>query len=141
MVSRGVRTVVFGGRPRLGPMQAIGGVKGGQQLSLRTINKFVSQALLHAPQVLTSEEILRLRALAPPPLDEFSLKFDSYGKSSVNFRNAYAENDWDTPLQFVYKAADCRLFLKIENYLNPETRWEDASEAIWGYGRCVQEDT
>lgn len=142
MKSQGVRTVVFGGRPRHGPMQAIGGVKGAQHLTLRTLSKYITQAisLSSSPtsrQILTYSELTRFQRLAPPPVQNFSLKFDAYGESSVNFRNAYAENDGETPLQFVYEAADCRLFLRVENYFRPETRWDDAWKGIWGGGGCV----
>ncbi|KAH6623944.1 peptidase S41 family protein [Chaetomium tenue] len=143
LVGQGVRSIVFGGRPRHAPMQLLGGVKGGQYWSLRTASRYIQEAYdiaLHAPDadpILSTTEMARFREIAPLPLEEFPLRFDKYGSSGVNFRNAYGESDGETPLQFVYEAADCRLFFTAENVLRPETTWRSAARAMFGNGSCV----
>ncbi|KAJ5102410.1 hypothetical protein NUU61_004632 [Penicillium alfredii] len=42
------------------------------------------------------------------------------------------------PLQFVYEAADCRLFYTYDNIVHPATGWNAAARAIWGNGHCVK---
>ncbi|KAH6855448.1 hypothetical protein B0I37DRAFT_423830 [Chaetomium sp. MPI-CAGE-AT-0009] len=143
LTDQGVRSIVFGGRPRHGPMQLLGGVKGGQYWSLRTASRYIQEAydiVLHASyddHILTPEEMARYRDIAPLPLKEFPLRFDKYGSSGINFRNAYSEEDGDRPLQFVYEAADCRLFFTAENVVRPETMWRAAARTMFGDGSCV----
>ncbi|KAK8090442.1 hypothetical protein PG997_005403 [Apiospora hydei] len=121
-----------------GPMQAVGGVRGGQRWSLKAIEKHVQTALRLAPDVLPPADAQRLAALAPPLRAEFPLQFDRYGQSGVNFRDAYGPGDDETPLQFVYEAADCRRFFTVENVLEPASMWEDAARAMFGDGDlCV----
>lgn len=167
--AQGVRTLAFGGRPRKAPMQAVGGVKGGQRWSLRTISRHIrtakellakeygSAAVQNNSTRRRALELLsqRLNDLAPPALPavprkeddylewEFALRFDTYGQSSVNFRDAYLPVNETTPWQFIYKAADCRLFLTLENVMEPASRWVSAARAIFGEGKidpgkCVE---
>ncbi|GAB1317655.1 Peptidase S41 family protein ustP [Madurella fahalii] len=143
LVDQGVRSIVFGGRPRHAPMQLLGGVKGGQYWPLRTVSRYIQEAYdiaLHASHddpILSPAEIARYRDIAPLPVKEFPLRFDKYGSSGVNIRNAYGEDDSDTPLQFVYEAADCRLFFTAENVVRPETIWRAAARTMFGGGSCV----
>lgn len=144
LTGQGVRSIVFGGRPRHAPMQLVGGVKGGQYWSLRTASKYIQEAYdiaLHASShydpILSPAEMARYRDLAPLPLKDFPLRFDKHGSSGINFRNAYSADDADTPLQFVYEAADCRLFFTAENVVRPETMWRAAARTIFGNGSCV----
>lgn len=166
--AQGVRTLAFGGRPRKAPMQAVGGVKGGQRWSLRTISRHIrtakellaeeygSTAVQNNSTRRRALELLtrKLNDLAPPALPavprkeddylewEFALRFDTYGQSSVNFRDAYLPVNETTPWQFTYEAADCRLFLTLENVMDPASRWVSASRAMFGEGnigpgKCV----
>lgn len=45
MLERGVHSVTFGGRPREGPMQTVGGIKGSQVLSFDLIAFWAYQLL------------------------------------------------------------------------------------------------
>nr|A0A8J9S8U9.1 RecName: Full=Peptidase S41 family protein phomP1; AltName: Full=Phomopsin biosynthesis cluster protein P1; Flags: Precursor [Diaporthe leptostromiformis]BDA39140.1 peptidase family S41 [Diaporthe leptostromiformis] len=154
--AQGVRTVTFGGRPRKAPMQAVGGVKGGQRWSLRTISRHIKTAreLLAKQYTSTAAQanstrrlavghlLQKLNDLAPPALPliprmednewEFALRFDTYGQSSVNFRDAYVPANETTPWQFIYEAADCRMFLTPENVVDPASRWNSAARAMFG---------
>jgi hypothetical protein len=60
---------------------------------------------------------------------------------NLNLRNEYDPEDGETPLQFVYEAAECRLFYTLENYLERETVWQAAAKAMFGGGRCVEGST
>lgn len=148
MKKQGVRSIVFGGRPQYGPMQAVGGVKGGQHLSLSEIHGYISAAYdlavdaskTGAP-ILTPEQLTRFQEIAPPNPKHFSFRFDTVGNGGVNFRNAYREGDDATPLQFIYEAANCRLFYTAENYVQPATAWLAATDAMFDKGLCVKDST
>lgn len=138
----GVRTVAFGGRPGTGPMQIMGGVRGAQSLELSTVYQYVnlSNAILSAQSqsLLSSDQTTSWQNAQPLSLDAFPLRL--YG-GGVNFRSAYQEGDDDTPLQFQYQAADCRLFYTYDNYRHPATAWQAASDAVWGGKGCVPDST
>ncbi|KAK7981666.1 hypothetical protein PG988_003904 [Apiospora saccharicola] len=120
----GVRTVAFGGRPATGPMQIMGGVRGAQSLDYATVYQYVdmSNALLAAAaqqnvRSFTDQQKANWQDAQPIATDAFPLRL--YG-GGVNFRNAYREGgDDETPLQFQYQAADCRLFYTYDNHRRP----------------------
>ena len=146
MKKQGVRSIAFGGRPQYGPMQALGGVKGGQYLSLPLLHRYISSAYdlaVNASQagspILTPEQLARFEEIAPPDPKNFSLRINRIGNGGVNFRNAYREGDDVTPLQFIYEAADCRIFYTAENYIDPATSWLAAANAMLNNGSCVRD--
>ncbi|KAH8429119.1 uncharacterized protein LDX57_006789 [Aspergillus melleus] len=134
----GVKSITFGGRPQQGPMQAIGGSKGcavGTARSLFQLREAANRAALQAEAdgkpVLSHQEHARLNASIP---DRFSLKFNTL---AFNIQNAYREGDDEMPLQFLYEAADCRLFYTPDNLVLPATTWISAANAFWGNGACI----
>lgn len=139
MKRQGVRTIAFGGRPQKGPMQAIGGVKGGQSLQINYINGYIQQAnRLIRDAANTSSPLL-----SPEEWKKFNESSPSLTPSliwggSVNLRNEYDPHDTQTPLQFVYEAAECRLFYTLENYLQQESVWRAAATAMFRGGACVE---
>lgn len=139
MKRQGVRTITFGGRPQKAPMQCVGGVKGGQSLGINYINGYIQQASgLIADSVGSGNPLLT------------TAEWQAFNKSSpkttasllwsgnLNLRNEYDPDDDQTPLQFVYEAAECRLFYTLANYLERETVWQAAAKAMFGGGQCVQ---
>ncbi|KAH8800701.1 peptidase S41 family protein [Xylogone sp. PMI_703] len=147
MVSQGVKTIVFGGRPIYSPMQAIGGVKGGQAWRLSLISRYIydayelainaSRAGSPGSPLLSPEQLVRFKTIAPPKLENFSIKFNANDYSSINFRNAYRKDDGDIPFQLSFKAADCRRFFTAENYIKPATMWSVAVNAMFNNGSCT----
>lgn len=148
MKKQGVRSIAFGGRPQYGPMQALGGVKGGQYLPLPLLHRYISNAhdlAVNASKagspILTPAQLARFQELAPPDPTNLSLRLNRLDATGVNFRNAYREGDAATPLQFVYEAADCRRFYTADNYLRPATSWLAAADAMLNNGPCVRDST
>ncbi|KAK4982197.1 hypothetical protein LTR66_009415 [Elasticomyces elasticus] len=93
---QGVRSIVFGGRPRHAPMQLLGSVRGGQYWSLRTISRYASEAYGIAVQaaqagnpILTAHEMEQYQDLMPPPAENFSLRFDVHGS-----RREFSQHVW-----------------------------------------------
>ncbi|KAK0708468.1 peptidase S41 family protein [Lasiosphaeris hirsuta] len=138
LAAQNIRTIAFGGRPRAGPMQALGAVRGGQYWSLAAIDGHVARARALAGGVLSQAEVNRFEALAPRGVDNMALRLHPGAEGGVNFRNAYGlGSSGEVPLQFVYEPAGCRLFFTAENVVRPESAWWDAAGAVWGGGRCV----
>lgn len=126
-----VRALSFGGRPRLEAMQAMGGVRGAQSFSATLLDSVVRKA---DDKLLTEEQRDTINATIPNVS-----KLPFYVPAlNVNLRNAYQEGDDETPLQFAYQAADCRLFYSAKSAAAPEESWKEAKEAVWGGGKCVE---
>ncbi|EKV10044.1 Peptidase S41 family protein [Penicillium digitatum] len=142
MKRQGVRTIAFGGRPQKAPMQGVGGVKGGQSLGINYINGYIEQAngliresVNSGSPILTSAEWKAFNESSP------STTASLQWSGNLNLRNEYDPEDGQTPLQFVYEAAECRLFYTLENYLERETVWQAAAKAMFGSGQCVEGST
>ncbi|KXG54378.1 Interphotoreceptor retinol-binding [Penicillium griseofulvum] len=142
MKRQGVRTITFGGRPRKAPMQGVGGVKGGQSLGVNYINGYIEQANGLIRDSVNSGSPL----LTPAEWKAFNESSPSTTASlqwsgNLNLRNEYDPEDSETPLQFVYEAAECRLFYTLDNYVERETVWQAAAKAMFGGGQCVEGST
>ncbi|KAJ5595511.1 Interphotoreceptor retinol-binding [Penicillium hispanicum] len=142
MKRQGVRTITFGGRPAEVPMQGVGGVKGGQSLGINYINGYIQQA----NQLIQKSANTSSPLLTPSEWKKFNESSPSMASSfawsgNLNLRNEYDPDDSQTPLQFVYEAAECRLFYTFENYLQQETVWQAAAKAMFGGGACVKGST
>jgi len=155
-----VKSIAMGGRPANGAMQAIGGVKGSQvyqyyllaasidgayevaeQLGYtNTVRAFEKSSIL-GPILNDSDYIVYRGASGgqlPAALSDFTF----------NFQNNIAENDTSyTPLQFVYEAADCRLWFQPQHISNIRTLWNTVAAQAFGlnntqqYSLCVQGST
>lgn len=76
-------------------------------------------------------------AKLPPRLDT-GMWVNSVG---ITIRNQVREGD-ETPLQFLFQAADCRIFYTLKNVYNMTQLWYDAVKATWDdTSLCVQNST
>lgn len=77
-----------------------------------------------------------------PSLDPFPLGNIAAKNYRFNLRNAYHDGDaTQTPLQFVYEAANCRLFYKAEDIYDISFLWDRVANVAWGNGTCVAGST
>lgn len=132
----GVRTVVVGGRPEPGPMQATSGSRGASAYSGSYLDEDIADS-----SSLASRGTL-------PALDPDTQQRDSgmyLITAGFNLRDQVRSPDsTGPPLQFSYEAADCRLYWTLNNALNMTRLWYDAAGAIWGLGlnsSCVPGST
>lgn len=112
----GVRTVVVGGRPQLGPMQAVGGTRGAQAYTTVDLDEDIEVA-----------EILNDTVTGALPNRDAS-NFINFAEFTIKDAVRKGEN---FPLQFAYEAATCRIFYTqhtVYNYLN---LWNYVVDAIW----------
>lgn len=104
----GVRQIVVGGRPRPGPMQGVGGVKGSQVWTGNMLIKLLKSSYEIATPELRAKWT---KKLGPQPNANLTLAVGLAGFGSINILNSIRKDDKTyTPLQFVYEAADCRFW-------------------------------
>jgi hypothetical protein len=115
----GVRTMVVGGRPNTGPMQAVSGSRGAREYDASQLDadfEFVSETI----------ENTTAAALLPNRTDH-GMWINTAG---INIRDQVRASD-NTPLQFKYEAADCRIYYTKANVFNMSRLWRDAAAAAF----------
>ncbi|KAJ0421201.1 hypothetical protein BJY00DRAFT_282771 [Aspergillus carlsbadensis] len=126
-----VRTVAVGGRPDYTPMQAPSGTRGAASYTTWQMDLDIAGALA-----------LDNSTAASLPVNRGTLDFYiSY--ASVNLRDQIRQGDpLDTPLQFQYEPADCRIFYTPRTWYRFANLWNYAAEAAWQNPRlCVANST
>jgi hypothetical protein len=125
----GVKTVAFGGRPgNDGLMQAVGQVKGAQVWNMLFLYSDIMIASGYATPEMSTKfaNDATSKFVSPLPFTR------SQYKGSVNYKDGLREGDAaETPLQFYYEPADCRMYYTAEMTLDVTTIWKAASESKW----------
>ncbi|KAF2000691.1 hypothetical protein P154DRAFT_434352 [Amniculicola lignicola CBS 123094] len=128
---QGVKYISLGGRSRPGITQAIGGVKGTNNLGYDYIQFLVQMAF----EFSTKEEQAKLNKTQ---LAEYysNVPFDRLAPGTgmaINFRDGIRDGDaTDTPLQFVYEPSDCRILYTKEMTVDVTTIWKAVTDTAWG---------
>jgi hypothetical protein len=115
----GVRTVVVGGRPTTGPMQASSGSRGARVYDASQIDEdftFVSETINNT-----------IAAALLPNRSDTGMWVNA---ANINIRDQIRKDDL-IPLQFKYEAADCRLYYTTANIFNMSRLWHDVATAVW----------
>jgi hypothetical protein len=136
----GVRSVLVGGRPQDGQVQAIGGVKGANVYSFSLIY-WIANTTFHLTtnqqerQRLEATELGQIVREGPYVLAR-TLK--NGAGSRVNFRNSIRVDDQARiPTQFVYEPANCRIWNRPDTLFSPEATWRAVADAAWGGKGCT----
>lgn len=140
-----VKSIAIGGRPQETPMQAVGATKGARLIQFSTIHLAVASlaSTMSAPELLSfASGPLGAIYNATQPL----IRTNGGQNAAVNGLNNYRMNDTtQTPLQFVYEAADCRLFYTPAMIQNVTNVWSAVAEVHWGgpnsTAKCVAGST
>jgi hypothetical protein len=133
----GVQTVSLGGRPSRSPMQTVGGTKGAQMLHWFDIFKQVQGA------VLLSSTQAKQQDLNHTALARYSyLPIARSASAGFNMRDGIRRNDDEqTPLQFLYEPAECRIFYTKQMVLDRSVVWKTVADTVWGEGNaCIAGD-
>ena len=124
-----VKSVMVGGRPNTEIVQAVGGVKGAQVLGFDDISYYsqFSAQFTEDPEILADLSVL----------DDYAVQRSV--ATGVNFRDQILPGNVNDglPAQFVYEAADCRLFYTPEHINDASAIWKSAANAAWKGGKCV----
>jgi hypothetical protein len=130
----GVKVVVVGGRPSKDPMQALGGTKGVQDLPWSGVFELVNNTRTFLPDDLQAN-------FNNTPLAEYSQLPFERGlpfSNGLNFRDGLIQGDeTQTPLQFVYEAADCRIWNNMAMMVDITVMWKEVYDVTWGGKGCV----
>jgi hypothetical protein len=115
-----VQFIAIGGRPQTGPMQAIGGVKGTQVFPFDLIASWVDIFDDPSNHYISVANGTMWENFTYEPL----FRETGFTGGSVNGRNHFRMDDeTNTPLQFVYEAADCRMWWTREMLYDPVFLW------------------
>lgn len=128
IMQQNVKTVTVGGRPQTGPMQSVGGVEGAQVFDLEDLQQAAAAALVLA----TPEQQAQLNGTETAIIAEgYALDRAAQpgAAGAVNGKNAFSHTDAQTPLQFLYQAANCRFFYTKDMIYGPEATWKRAVDA------------
>ncbi|CAI6329246.1 unnamed protein product [Periconia digitata] len=133
----GVKTIALGGRSNRNKIQAVGGVKGVNNLGWSYIQNAARNAIYLATGAL--KEKLNQSVLATEYTKNLVFSRAANGAAGVNVRDGIRQNDTsETALQFVYEEADCRLYYTPEMTVDATAIWKAAADAQWSKsGKCV----
>ena len=132
-------------------MQGVGGTKGAQLLKFDSIVQHIAKlritSILHgaeaAQQLLQKTAVGNLLNTSQIYIRSAYFSGDGRSNGAVNSLDNLSRGDpTATPLEFVYEAADCRLFYTRESFFSPIPLWEMAvdtngvmrnvSMVVWG---------
>ncbi|KAF2476536.1 peptidase S41 family protein-like protein [Lindgomyces ingoldianus] len=137
----GVKYISLGGRSKPGITQAVGGVKGTNNFPWDYIQYLAQYTVTN---ISTAAEGAELNATE---LGQYwsNVPFDRMAIGSainVNFRDGIRDgDDTNTPLQFVYEPADCRILYTKEMTVDVTAIWKAVADSAWGAtNRCVAGD-
>lgn len=127
----GVKSIAMGGRPTTSPIQGVGGTRGANNYQYEYIRLLAQVAL----ETATTAE----KANWTSALKYTDLPFNRSTDCSVNVRDNILRSHIDdgTPAQFLYEAADCRLFYEPNMTTDVTSIWKRAADAAWGTKKCV----
>ncbi|EUC42279.1 hypothetical protein COCMIDRAFT_103941 [Bipolaris oryzae ATCC 44560] len=138
----GVKYISLGGRPREGITQAVGGVKGTNNLPWTYIQALAQYAVLNTTS--SADEVAQLNKTE---LNQYwsSVPFDrlAIGSSiNINFRDGIRDGDeTETPLQFIYEPADCRILYTKQMTVDITAIWKATADTAWGgKSHCIAGD-
>lgn len=138
----GVRSITYGGRQRTGPIQAVTGTKGGEVYPLLVYSNFAS-LVLNASSKLGLATVKSDNSVLLPLANTTQIQTRLlYRATRLQAQDQLRKGDRSgTPLQFIYEAADCRLFYTIDTYADPEKAWQQAFDAFIDDTLCVANST
>ena len=140
-----VKTIAIGGRSQTGPMQGVGGVKGANVYGNDYLIQIMEEGIAKDASKSEAKQLFNKYGTEVQAMYYATLRaaIGSEGHvARVNIRNNIRKGDTTrTPLQFVYEAADCRLFYTAPMMVDQETVWATTYEANWGNGNCVKGST
>ncbi|KAF2440206.1 hypothetical protein P171DRAFT_501223, partial [Karstenula rhodostoma CBS 690.94] len=128
----GVKTVVVGGRPAIGPMQTASGSRGARIYSSEALDYDFSNV---------NDTVEDYDAYAKLPQRGNNDLFINF--AGFNIRDQIRQGDKDAiPVQFKYDAADCRIYYTLNNIYNLKQLWQDVAAAAWDDpSLCVEGST
>tara|TARA_R110002003_G_scaffold702_7_gene21138 strand:+ start:8797 stop:10047 length:1251 start_codon:yes stop_codon:yes gene_type:complete len=145
-----VRTIAIGGRPQNGPMQGVGGTKGAQVFSWDDIQtRMQAVFFLGSPEQRAQWNDTELgRTAFATQLFRRSAYQGGRTAGGVNLKDNLRQGDASkTPLEFMYEAADCRMFFTAAMVSDVTQVWKGVADRMFredegmGLSMCVEGST
>lgn len=141
-----VRTIAVGGRPQDGPMQGVGGTKGAQVFSWDDIQlRMQATYFLGSPEQQAQWDTTDVGKTAfATQLFKRSAYQGGRVAGGINLKDNLRQNDASgTPLEFVYEAADCRMFFTAAMVTDVTELWKGVADRMFknGMDMCVAGST
>lgn len=134
------RQFVVGGRPQTGPMQGVGGIKGGMLGRMHDVGSVFRTVVELNSSIYAEFEHQFGRETIPGFLEAWNRG----AMAAVNGRNSIREGDESvTPLQYIYEAAECRLFYTADTLRSAHALWRRVAKIAFDGGddACVEGST
>ncbi|PVH95380.1 hypothetical protein DM02DRAFT_537479 [Periconia macrospinosa] len=144
----GVRTIVVGGQPKFAPMQGIAGTKGAQNFGWDDIQ--VRMQIIYSlgspeQQTAWNKTALGRTAFASQLFKRTAYSGNGSPAGGINLRdNLRANDESKTPLEFIYEAADCRMFYTAPMINDVTMVWKGVADRMFDGGtkaQCVEGST
>ncbi|KAF2726946.1 hypothetical protein EJ04DRAFT_547474 [Polyplosphaeria fusca] len=140
-----VRTIVVGGQHQVGPMQGIGGTKGAQSFEWDDI-RIRTQIVFFLGSPEQQAEWNATGTLGKTAFATQLFKRSAYSGTrpagGINLRDNLRRDDpSQTPLEFIYEAADCRMWYTQPMIFDVTQVWKSAYDRMWRNVSCVQGST
>lgn len=128
-IQGGVRSIAMGGRPRAGPIQGVGGIKGAQTLAFSDVYSYASSGVQAAE---TDEQRAALARYNELPVLRSSA-------AALNTRDQILRGNVvdGLPAQYVVEEADCRLYWTAAMATDVTAVWKAAAQAAFNEGACA----
>ncbi|KAF2185635.1 hypothetical protein K469DRAFT_750346 [Zopfia rhizophila CBS 207.26] len=136
----GIKAVVVGGRAKEAPMQTVSGTKGGEVTSLYALPKYAND-IINATDAIGASSLwdtsivdLALTSQALIRVGDVQTRLET----QIQIRKG---DTTGTPLEFIYEAADCKIFYTMDTLFHPEEAWMAAWRAFTDSKHCVKGST
>lgn len=124
----GIKTIALGGRPNKDIIQAVGGVKGTNDYPY----DYILGSIVTAFQFANETHRLELNSTALGTYNNLPL-YRAASDPVVNSRDGIRQGDEsETPLQFVYEPADCRIYYTPAMVVDETAVWMTVADTTWG---------
>lgn len=126
-INGGVKSVAFGGRPKAGPMQTIGAIKGSQVLGFGSIYSYAQFGKGLNKDAAAQQDFNRYKNVT-------LLRFEA----SVNTRDQILHDNLNdgVPAQFIYEPADCRHYWTLPMIKDVSETWKTAARSAFYGAKC-----
>ncbi|KAI8251068.1 Peptidase s41 family protein [Colletotrichum sp. SAR11_239] len=134
--------VTVGGRPENKPIETVAGSKGGEVIPIYRFAQYATAALNVSSAVGLSSIQSNdgtLSAIANVP--NVAIRVGDSSSRAQTQDQIRKGDKTATPLQFIYEAADCRIFYTAGSYADPVEAWKQVWSAYSDSSKCVEGST
>ncbi|WQF90266.1 Putative Tail specific protease, ClpP/crotonase-like domain superfamily [Colletotrichum destructivum] len=138
----GVKAVTVGGRPENKPIETVAGTKGGEVIPLFQFSKYAKVALQFSSTAgLSSVQSNDSTLSAVANVPNIAIRVGDSSSRAQSQDQIRKGDETATPLQYIYEAADCRIFYTAKSFADPVEAWKQVWSAYSDNSKCVEGST